>query len=356
MNFFTLTICRLGGVLIVLLFICSPPAGAQNPSPPDFVKPCQGDGANSTRIISSILINGVNAVPGEDYVALYDSEGYVIGTGPITSAVFGNCPTPRTGINFSVFGVNGTLTPDETCPVNFGGEVGETLTGLVYDGSENTYYNLPGNLTFRTAPPILPSGGSCNTVDASAVVLPATLIAFRGEALEPKIVRLSWDVAQEDNVSHYEVLRSRNGRDWETLDEVTAVGQSNTPLNYEFFDRNPAFNRHFYRLNILDNDGSSELSGIVIVDLEVSGDRTVSVYPNPASATTRLGIQLGGEWSEGQAISGQLIDLSGRLLATYANLRGGGNSITLPAGIAEGLYLLRVTQADRIFTTKVSLR
>lgn len=315
---------------------------------------CPGDGRNSQPIQATIEINGENAVPDQDYIALFDSDGFVVGMGTVIPST-GFCPQQATItlINFGVFGV--PPNDDAGCPFGFGANDDEVLTGLVYDGSENTYYNLPGNLTYAAGGlSLLPAGALCTPISAFEVILPATLTAFRGTAAGPKHVRLDWDVAREENVSHYDVQRSRNGQEWEVIGSVTAAGDSDVALNYDYDDLDPQGQRAYYRLHMIDLDGAEEYSGIVIVELDQSGERTLSVFPNPA--TTRLGIQLGGAWNEDQPIVATFYDVTGRRLAEYRQLGQGTTSVALPSGIESGLYVLRVAQADRVITRKVSVR
>lgn len=361
MNIFTTNFHRtVIGLILVALPGLNAGLTAQGGGPPsDFVKECVGDPLNGGVLFASITINGVDAVPGEDFVAIFDTDGFVVGVGEVTSGAFAtNCDPPRTGVQINVSGINGTVTPDNTCPENYGAVVGETMTGLVYDGSGPfpTYYELPGNLTFRTAPPILPGGSTCNPVDAIEVVLPATLNAFRGTAAGPKHVRLNWEVAREENVSFYEVHRSTNGRSWDVIDEVASLGDTETARDYAYDDLDPDGTRAFYRLRMVDFDGAEEFSGIVIVELDQSGERTLSVFPNPATNASRLGILLGGDWSNDAPVLAGIYDINGRLLARYDQLQSGTSSVALPSGIQSGLYLLRVTQADQSLTHKVSVR
>lgn len=314
---------------------------------------CPGDGRNSQPIQATIEINGENAVPDQDYIALFDSDGFVVGTGTV-SLSSGFCSQETiTLINFGVFGV--PPNDDAGCPFGFGANDDEVLTGLVYDGSENTYYNLPGDLTYAAGGlSIQPAGALCTPISAFQVILPATLTAFRGTAAGPKHVRLDWDVAREENVSHYDVERSSNGQEWEVIGSVTAAGDSDVAIQYGYDDLDPSGQRAFYRLHMIDLDGAEEYSGIVIVELDQSGERTLSVFPNPA--TTRLSIQLSGAWKEDQPVVAAFYDVTGRRLAEYDQLGLGTTSVTLPSGTESGLYVLRVAQADRVITRKVSVR
>lgn len=319
-----------------------------------FMMECAGDGRNAQSIQAVVQINGANLVPNEDFVALFDSDGFVVGTGTvIENSVF--CGETVTLVNFGVFGV--PPNTDAGCPAGFGANDDEVLTGLIFDGSTGEYYELPGDLTYAAGGISMipaPDGMVCTPIVGT--VLPVTLTAFRGEVAGPKHVRLTWDVAREENVSHYEVQRSTNGNDWNVLNDVAAAGNSEDALNYSFDDLNPDGLRQFYRLRMVDLDGTEEFSGIVITELDQTGERTVNTFPNPASPATRLSIQLGGEWNPNIPIKASLYDLNGRVLTDYNALQTGTSSVAIPSGAQAGLYLLRVTQADAVFTHKISLQ
>jgi|GEM_PF-3520939 len=321
-----------------------------------FMMECPGDGRNAQSIQATVELNGENLIPGQDFVALFDSDGFVVGTGTvIENSNF--CGTTVTLINFGVFGV--PPNDDAGCPVGFGANDDEVLTGLIFDGDGNgeDYYVLPGDLTYVAGGLSIvpaPDGQVCTPLNGT--ILPVVLTAFRGQVAGPKHIQLTWDVAREENVSHYEVQRSTNGREWSILGDVTAAGNSETALNYNFDDLNPEGLRQFYRLRMVDLDGTDEFSGIVITELDQTGERTVNTFPNPASPATRLSIQLGGEWNPNLPIKASLYDLNGRVLTDYNALQAGTSSVAIPSGAKAGLYLLRITQADAVFTHKISLQ
>lgn len=336
-------------LLVGMLF----PLSALMAQPDSFATVCDGDGRNSQPIQAVIQIGGENAVPNEDYVALFDSDGFVVGVGTVVESS-GFCgPTAITLVNFGVFGV--PPNDDANCVDGYGANDDEVLTGLIYDGSEDLFYVLPGDLTYVAGGlSIIPSGDLCTPINATA--LPAALTAFRGEVAGPKHIRLDWDVAREENVSHYEVQRSLNGRDWNVLEEVTAAGNSEGELQYSFDDLRPEGLRQFYRLRMVDLDGAYEFSGIVITELSPSSERTVNTFPNPATPASRLSIQLGGEWKPNAPINASLYDLNGRLVKGFSPLRPGTASVAIPGGLKQGVYLLRVTQTDAVFTHKIIMQ
>ncbi|MEM6769829.1 MAG: T9SS type A sorting domain-containing protein, partial [Bacteroidota bacterium] len=307
------------------------------------------------QLFGYLLINGESAVVGEDYLAAFDSDGFCIGVGEITNIPAGTCPAGGPGYFFAVAGFNPN---DGFCPNGYGANFGETYTVMVYDGSSQTYFDLPGEYEYvsgnNPSPTSLAFG--CSFPDATSIILPAALTTFSGIAAGPKHVQLDWTVAQEENVAYYEVQRSRNGQDWSAIGSVVAMGDSETSLNYSYDDFTPEQSRQFYRLLMVDNDGAEEYSGIVIVELEASGLPTLQTFPNPATEASRLSIQLGGEWNEFAPVSAELFDVNGRVVAQYAGLGQGTSSVNLPAGISGGLYLLRVQQQDITLVQKVSIR
>jgi len=94
--------------------------------------------------------------------------------------------------------------------------------------------------------------------------LPVELIYFRGEkAGEDNL--LSWKTASEFNTSHFELERSANGYDFDFLAKIEAVGNSNQILDYSYLDESPSPQRDYYRLKIIDFDGTFEYSNTIVI-------------------------------------------------------------------------------------------
>lgn len=106
--------------------------------------------------------------------------------------------------------------------------------------------------------------------------LPVELLRFTGSE-RPEGVLLQWVTASEDRSSHFEVQRSTDGARWGTLGEVAAQGTSFSPTDYSLLDPSPFNGTNYYRLRMVDTDGTSELSQVVSVTRK-SGQR---LFPNP---------------------------------------------------------------------------
>ncbi len=72
-------------------------------------------------------------------------------------------------------------------------------------------------------------------------------------------VQLSWNTAQEFNVSHFDIMRSSNGTNYTSLATVAA---RNTPVAnvYTTTDLSPVKGNNFYRIAIVDKDGKKASS------------------------------------------------------------------------------------------------
>ncbi len=120
--------------------------------------------------------------------------------------------------------------------------------------------------------------------------LPAELISFNVLLNRSKEVEIKWATASEENVSHYDVERSRDGYDFHKIAQVEAIGNSASILNYENLDKNPFRGVSYYRLKIVDVDGSYEYSVVRSITNHALAEKVV-LYPNPLRAGELLTVK-----------------------------------------------------------------
>ncbi len=119
-----------------------------------------------------------------------------------------------------------------------------------------------------------------------AIPLPVTLIDFRVEKSGSSIL-LKWSTTLEENNSHYNIQKSTNGIDFETIGIInTKMTNSNTLLNYHFSDSGPVMGTNYYRLEQIDFDGSSSYSSIKKLFWHEKLD--LKFYPNPVKEDLHL--------------------------------------------------------------------
>lgn len=196
--------------------------------------------------------------------------------------------------------------------------------GFLYQGNRNPFVDRP-----EFADQIW------NATCAGLSALPVNLQWFKG-ALKGSEVVLTWQAASEANFSRYEVERSVNGTDFVRIGTVAPQALR----QYSFADnvQQLASRRLYYRLRMVDLDGSSRYSAVF--SLHTPANLRFQLYPNPASS--RLTVELGS-----QAFSGTLLitDLSGRQLYSQRLTQQRGQVQVPVSSLAAGRYLLRL-QAD----------
>jgi glucose/arabinose dehydrogenase len=110
--------------------------------------------------------------------------------------------------------------------------------------------------------------------------LPVELSAFSGKN-EGDVNRLLWTSLSEINTAHFDIERSQNGSDFYNIAQVAAAQNSQTIKNYSYEDRTFTKGDNFYRLKMVDLDGSYEYSKIISI---ISGDSSgFEIHPNPSN-------------------------------------------------------------------------
>lgn len=162
--------------------------------------------------------------------------------------------------------------------------------------------------------------------------LPIVLRQFSGIQQQQQNI-LSWISDREENFSHYELERSANGHSFQTIG--TQKGSANTTLQkrYQFIDKQLTGNTLYYRLKMVDLDGSFSYSSVVQIKQQASAKRGIQVYPNPASHT--LNIQ---QLSKGEKVI--VTEASGRVLYQFTAVNG-TNTINV-AQWAKGTYFVQI--------------
>lgn len=179
-------------------------------------------------------------------------------------------------------------------------------------------------------------------------VLPATLTDFSGTG-HTGYNQLKWTVTQEQNLSRYELERSIDGSSFARVATVTAQNQ-NTETTYTHND-NTALFETYYRLKIIDIDGSFTYSSIVFIR-KTTAKNEFSVLGNPFGSEIVLQYKL----SRDQKISVQLINAAGSLLRKEEYAATAGTGIYTIGGfqyLTPGMYLLRVDSGNDRQTIKL---
>ncbi|QHJ05856.1 T9SS type A sorting domain-containing protein [Hymenobacter busanensis] len=169
--------------------------------------------------------------------------------------------------------------------------------------------------------------------------LPVELTSFTAAAQAGGNL-LKWATASEKDNDHFDIQRSRDGGEFQTIGTVKGAGSSSSQLSYTFLDKAPAAGAQYYRLRQVDLDGTATLSAVVLVKTAKAPEVG---YPNPSQGIIRL--PAGTE-----PLQWRLLTLQGR------SLRHGTASAEAPIElktVPAGTYLLELTQGGQRTVQKI---
>lgn len=165
---------------------------------------------------------------------------------------------------------------------------------------------------------------------------------------------LNWITAMERNAARFEVERSEDGASFAKIGEVKAAGNTSSNSRYSFTDNNVInnirSNQAFYRLKMVNRDGSFEYSEVRSISFDENGT-TVAVYPNPFNGT--LSIELNAEITKVDYVV--VTDVYGKEVMSLNTPLNGSNKITLDqmSGLATGVYIVKSKINNVEYTHKV---
>jgi hypothetical protein len=155
------------------------------------------------------------------------------------------------------------------------------------------------------------------------------LLTFTAEQ-EDDAMLLAWRTGTEQGTSHFDVERAADARAWVSIGRVEAAGSSTSERAYAFRDGDPPQGDVYYRLRMVDADGSERWSPIVGGSFRATGP---IVFPNPANGAFH--VRTGGRPLE-------VLDALGRSVAfTTAGAQDGIVQVRLP-GAMQGVYTVRL--------------
>lgn len=111
--------------------------------------------------------------------------------------------------------------------------------------------------------------------------LPVELVSFSGYH-DNNVNFLNWNTASELNTDRFEIEKATQPQQWINIGSVQAAGNSNIPRTYTFSDIHPAIGDNYYRLKMMDLDGSFKYSNVINIPVsEVPNNGFISIFPNP---------------------------------------------------------------------------
>ena len=141
----------------------------------------------------------------------------------------------------------------------------------------------------KSARDTLISKGWIISGDMEDCILPIEIISIVAQVKKNKMVEIQWETSSEINNKGFEILRSKNGINWETIGFVSGANSDFNINDYYYIDEKPYSGQSFYRLLQIDFDGNTTLSNIVTINIE-DENILLEVYPNPSNGAINIHI------------------------------------------------------------------
>ncbi len=150
---------------------------------------------------------------------------------------------------------------------------------------------------------------------------------------------VNWQTASEHNSASFILERSKNGSDWELVNQIVAAGNSNATINYQFEDMDAARFVGYYQLIQVDIDGKQKIYDPIYSNCTTKEDE-VEIYPNPTQGEFKIAIS--SNVAEKQSIT--LVNANGIIVfSEMVEMQNGFNQFLYNTNEWErGLYFVHI--------------
>lgn len=128
--------------------------------------------------------------------------------------------------------------------------------------------------------------GEVKPVDARPPSTPVSIVSIKA-ALKKDAVQINWEAREEQHLNLYEVERSTDGVNFQTIGLVFPWDNPEASNNYEFRDQHPPPGISYYRLRSINKDSSFTWSAIVPAGNAPRPVKHIGIMPNPVKGNIR---------------------------------------------------------------------
>lgn len=171
--------------------------------------------------------------------------------------------------------------------------------------------------------------------------LPVSFLSFDVNRINKTDVLVKWETATEENNRGFVLQRKTGNSAWEQAAFVPSRaigGNSNSTLSYSFTDLNNSKALTQYRIQQIDFNGKTNISGIRVVRGEGQEEKMI-IYPNPSSNGRVMIV-----FNENKLVRDIiLVDMHGRRVKQWRGLTD--NNLEIDK-LTSGVYLLKVISRE----------
>ncbi len=186
-------------------------------------------------------------------------------------------------------------------------------------------------------------------------VFPIELTSFSVKN-ESCVSVFNWSSASETDFKHYELQASPNKTDFYTIAVIDGKGSPFESSNYEYEDRQSSNldGKMFYRLKLVDLDGSFSHSKIILLDTKnCTWNYEISIAPNPVEVGNQLNISIKTEFFDND-IQIRVLNTLGQevLFERLVEINSPNSTIPLETNrLSAGTYFLQISEVNSSLRT-----
>jgi hypothetical protein len=188
------------------------------------------------------------------------------------------------------------------------------------------------------------------SASVSCSPLPIELLSFNGEnAGDYNMIK--WETLIEINNSHFNIEKSIDGKNFISIGELKAAGNSNSTISYNYADNKLEHLLYYYRLKQTDFDGQFTYTDIIAIKTQGELFSISEVYPNPFNSDVSLDVSAGEKYD----CQIKITDLYGKhILSDTKELHQGYNKLNYNLEfLSKGFYHIQITDfSGNIHTRK----
>lgn len=250
--------------------------------------------------------------------------------------------TPDKGAKLFVF--DNVLPATETSPVlsSTSTEGAINANGFMLRRASTNQNILVGGIIASTS---WPTG-----MTITKATLPINLIDFKASE-ENGFVKLNWSTSSEKNNNHFEILKSTDGINFNSIGSINGSQNSSERKDYSLLDKSDIIGTTYYKLKQVDNNGESqEFDPIVFKKVKLDNDDFV-VYIDASGKLNANFYAVAGE------LNISLYNLSGQKISDTKEVvkQSGKQNLLLNNPLIKGVYILKLNQGNKAVTKKVVL-
>lgn len=169
-------------------------------------------------------------------------------------------------------------------------------------------------------------------------------VTVKGNLIENDIA-VDWKIADELNISRYEIERSNESKVFSTIGSLNSKGNNPASTDYRWVDVNPASGNYFYRIKSISNNGIVAYSKLVNIKV-LNRTTGIFVINNPVTDNT---IRLQINDSRKGLYNVRLLNNAGQFItAKTINYLGGSSTVSVESSqnLLSGSYQLQIISPE----------